>query len=143
MKRLAILAIALGLAGSAHARDTERTYPIQAAVQSPLGRERLHEVPFFFSGQEHPGIGEQLSTVRTEQTTSGVFRSDRRACGIALLSALRQLQVMAREEHADAIVDIVSVSGEDRLESASEFRCVAGATVAHVKLVGKLVRFAK
>ena len=143
MKTLAILVIALLIGAAADARNTDHVLAIQDAVQGELGRERLLQVLFYFAGQEHPAAEAKISTVRSNRHTSGVFRSDERACEIAFLSALIQLQTRAQRENADAIIDIISVTRNRNLISATEYRCVAGATVVHVGLEGTLVRLQK
>jgi hypothetical protein len=50
------------------------------------------------------------------------------------------LQERAQDEGGDAIVDIVSITRRKKTESASEFRCVAGALIVHVGLRGTIVR---
>ncbi len=143
MREIAAVVLLLLVATAANARNTDHVMPVQDAVQSELGRERLSDVPFYFSGQDHPPVAEEVSVARSNRHTSGVFRSDERACQIAFLSALIQLQARAREERADAIVDIISVTRHRHLESPTEFRCIAGGTVVHVGLEGTLVRFKK
>ena len=77
--------------------------------------------------------------VTTEQTTRGAFRSDLASCQVAFLSAVIVLQKRAQLESAGAVVDIVSLTRGKQTESATEFRCIAGSTVVHVALRGKLV----
>jgi len=143
MRRLVWVLSVLAIASPSAARQTNHVMPVQEAVQSDLGRERLSDVPFYFAGQEHPPVVEEVSVARSNRSTRGLFRSDEEACQVAFLSALIQLQARARQERADAIVDIISVTKNRHLTSATEYRCIAGATVVHVGLEGRLVRFQK
>jgi len=138
-KSVVILSVLLA-ATAAQARNTDHVLPVEVAVQSEVGRERLLEMPFYFAGQDHPAVVEEISVQRSNRSTRGVFRSDESSCEIAFLSALRALQARAQQDGADAIIDIRSVTKSQPLESATEYRCVAGATVVHVGLEGTLVR---
>ncbi len=136
---LVLLAALCAFAAPAQARDTEHFYDIRQAVESAIGQAKLLDVPFYFRGQEHPSLGAELLEVRTERSTRGAFRSDLSSCQVAFLSAVIVLQQRAKEKSAAAIVDIVSITRSKTTESASEFRCIAGATIVHVGLRGKLV----
>lgn len=143
MRQSAIVVSLLLVASVAQARNTDLVLPVAAAVQSEVGKERLLQVPFYFVGQQHPAVAEELSVARSNRSTRGAFRSDETSCQIALLSVLRELQARAQEVGADAIIDIKSVTKNQPLESATEYRCVAGAMVVHVGLEGKLVKLKK
>ncbi|MGH0032881.1 MAG: hypothetical protein ACQGVC_24075 [Myxococcota bacterium] len=133
------LVLALLLPLVAQARSTERIYPAQDAVDGPYGQDYLLDVPFALKGAPGAPSGKKLSTVRTDQTSSGALRSDEKACHIAFLTALKRLQQRTRESGGDAIVDIVSVTRGERTESPTDFRCVAGAVVVHVGLEGTVI----
>ena len=128
---------------SAHARNTEHFYPVEEARTSELGEARLLDVPFYMKGQKHPKVKQTLSEVNTDRSTRGAFRSDNSSCQVAFLSALIVLQQRALEKGGDAIVDIVSTTRGKKTESATEYRCIAGAMIVHVGLRGKIVKLAK
>jgi len=134
-----LVLLCVSLATAASARQTEHLLPIREAVESELGRERLFDVPFYFHGQAHPAVARRISTERTDRSTRGVFRADHSGCRVAFLSAIRYLQNRAKETGADAIIEIKSVTLDQELESATEYRCVAGATIVRVGLKGVLV----
>ena len=143
MTRLAIAALTFPLLLaplSAEARDTERFYSAEEAAQSEIGRARLYGTPFYLKGQQHPKVAKTLVEVTTDQSSRGVFRSDKASCEIAFLSAIRVLQREAQEKSGDAIVDIVSITRGRQTESPTDFRCIAGATVVHVGLKGTIVK---
>jgi hypothetical protein len=126
-------------AGSAAARNTEHYYEVSKAVESALGKERLLNVPFYFAGQQHPGTKKTFGVWSANRSTRGVFRTDAEACKVAFLSALIALQQRAEKEGGEAIVEIRSVTRDKKTTSATQYRCVAGATVAHVALEGAVV----
>ena len=133
---------ALGLVpGPALARETPRLLPVQKAMESEKGREQLLDLPVFFKGQEHPPVAKRIQHASYEHMERGAFRSDEKACTVAVVAVLRDLQERARKENADAIVDVVSVSsGETTHESSTEYRCVAGHLVVRVGLRGTFVK---
>lgn len=127
------------VASAASARETEYLLPIEEVVESELARERLFDVPFYFHDEEHPAVARRISTDTAHRSTRGVFRSDRSGCRVAFLSALRVLQERARAAGADAVIEIKSVTMDQELASATEYRCVAGTTIVRVGLEGVLV----
>lgn len=140
MRRIwSVAATALLLASSAAARNTNLVLPIEGATKSAVGQEKLFDVPFYFHGQSHPKVKREISVDRVSRSSRGAFRSDESSCHVAFLSSLRELQAQAQDRGADAIIDIKSITKRQPLESATEYRCIAGAMVVHVGLEGTLV----
>jgi hypothetical protein len=134
-----VLALLLVAAAPAAARDTELFFSAREAAESEKGRAYLLDVPFYLKGESHAPLAKELLEMTSERSSSGAFRGDEASCESAFLSALKTLQERARESGADAIVDLVSVTRGQETESATDFRCVAGAVVVHVGLKGRLV----
>jgi len=134
-----LLIAGLAIAVPAHARNTEQLYKIEQALDSVAGKQRLLRVPLYFYGQDRPEFGKVVLEVSSEQTRRGTLRTDEVACQDAFLAAVVALQERAKQEKAAAIVDIVSITKGEKTESATEFRCIAGSTIVHVGLRGKLV----
>ena len=128
---------------TAQARNTEQFFPAKEAAESELGKAKLFSVPFYLKGQPHPKVKKTIFELSTDQSTRGVFRSDEDSCRVAFLSAIRALQNTAQEKGGDAIIDIVSITRGKQTESSKDYRCVAGATVVHVGLKGKIVELAE
>jgi hypothetical protein len=138
-RMISCVALTGALAAPAQARNTEHFFPAHEAAESDVGRKSLAGVPFYLRGEEHPDLGRELQEVSAERSTRGVFRSDLASCQVAFLSALRVLEEHAKRKGAAAIVDIISVTRGVETESSTDFRCIAGTTVVHVGLRGKLV----
>ncbi len=136
----AFLALTFFLPADALARQTELFFSVSDAVNSPVGKQKLLDVSFYFAGQKAPRRKTVLGEWTANRSTRGLFRSDSNACQIAFLSALIALQERARSEGGDAVIDIVSATRGSETSSATEYRCVAGVTVAHVGLAGTVVR---
>jgi len=139
IRSLWIIVSLLLLAGPAGARNTEQFFSARQAAESEKGKEYLLDVPFYMKGERHPKVAKSLSEMTSQRTASGAFRGDEVSCQSAFLSALKTLQERARQSGANAIIDVVSITKGEQTESASDFRCIAGAVVVHVGLKGKLV----
>ena len=93
-------------------------------------------------GESHPKVARELGTFTSNRRTNAFNKSDRDACHIAFLSAVIALQERARSEGGNAVVDIRSITRHNDLDSATDYRCVAGAVVANVVLTGHVVELA-
>jgi hypothetical protein len=122
------------------ARNTEHNLSAKEAAASDLGQEKLLDVPFYMAGQKHPGVAKEVGEWTSNRITRAAFRSDEASCQVAFLSAIIALQERALEEGGNAVVDIVSITGDKETKSASQYRCYAGATVARVALRGTVVK---
>ncbi|MCP4004229.1 MAG: excinuclease ABC subunit A [bacterium] len=147
MNRL-LIAIAVGLttatvANSTSARNTFHELDVNAATSSSIGNERLLDVPIYMAGQHHPTVIKDLGVFRSNRRTSAFAKSDENACNVAFLSAVISLQRRAQSLGGDAVVDIKSITRNRDLESATQFRCVAGAFIANVALSGRVVKVQK
>ncbi len=127
----------------AGARSSFHDLPVQEAVDSELGKTRLLDVPFYMAGQSHPGVARDLGTFTSNRRTNAFLKSDEDACRVAFLSAIIALQERVRREGGDAVVDVKSITKHRDLESASQYRCVAGSVVANVALSGRVVKLAR
>ncbi|HEU4428817.1 MAG TPA: excinuclease ABC subunit A [Myxococcota bacterium] len=142
--RLAAVFLALSLAPlAASARNTFHDLDVAKAKAEGHGHENLLDIPVFMAGQKHAAVVKDLGVFPTNMRTNAANKSDEAACQIAFLSALIRLQSKARELGADAVVDIRSITKHRDLESAKQYRCVAGAFVANVALQGRMVKLAK
>jgi uncharacterized protein YbjQ (UPF0145 family) len=125
------------------ARETEHFFAAKEAAESDLGKAKLYSVPFYLKGQKHPRVAKTIFELSTDQSTRGIFRSDTASCQVAFLSAIRELQTQAQAKGGDAVIDIVSITSGKLTESSTDYRCIAGTTVVHVGLKGKIVKLGK
>jgi hypothetical protein len=142
-RRFALAGLLLLTALPASARDTFRDLDVERARKEGWGRENLSAVPIYMKGQEHRPVAEDLGTFTSNKRTNAANKSDEAACQIAFLSALISLQSRASALGADAVVDVRSITKHKDLDSATQYRCVAGAFVANVALEGRMVRLKK
>ena len=85
-------------------------------------------------------VAKKMGVYKSNKRTNAFNKSDEHACSIAFTSAIISLQKRARSLGGDAVVDIVSVTKNDNLESTSDFRCNVGSFVANVALSGRVVK---
>lgn len=138
---LAALAVSMALASPSQARSEFVDIPVEAATRSALGKERLLDVPYYMAGESHPAVVRDMGEFESNQRSNGFGKSDESACSTAFLSALIVLQKRVQKEGGDAVIDIKSVTRDNPLTSAHEFRCVAGNVVVNVALTGRVVNF--
>ena len=142
--RVLLLASVVALASMpAAARNTFHDLDIKQAMDSDLGKEKLLGVPVYFAGQSHAKVASDMGVFTANRRTNAFNKSDEQACRVAFLSAVIALQARAQKLGGDAVVDIKSTTKHQDLESATQFRCVAGSVVANVVLTGRVVKFGK
>lgn len=140
---LAVAAAGILLSAPASARDTRYLLPMEDVLNMPEAREKLgSDVKFFLAGQKTPKVLETRGTEVSNRKTNGVGKSDDEACRWAALSALIAFQDKAKEQGANAVVDIVSYYKKNEMKSATEYECHAGAVVVGVALKGTIARIA-
>jgi hypothetical protein len=140
MKGIFVLVAFLVAALPAEARNTEHYYSVKDALRDGQGAGKVgSDVRLYFAGAKHPAVKKSQGVWETRKSTRGFMRSDETACHVAFLSAVLQLQARARTEGGNGVVDIVSITRGMETSSPTEYRCVAGATVVHVGLKGRVV----
>ena len=127
----------------AAARNTFHDLDIKQAMESEIGKEKLLDVPVYFAGQSHAKVASDMGVFTANRRTNAFNKSDEKACRIAFLSAVIALQSRARTLGGDAVVDVKSITKHRDLESATQYRCVAGNVVANVVLTGRVVKLKK
>jgi len=127
----------------ADARTTFHDLSAQQAAESETGKAKLLDTPFYMSGQKHAKVARDFGVFTANKRTNAFNKSDEEACEIAFLSAIIALQDRATQLGADAVVDIKSITKHNDLDSATNYRCVAGSLIANVVLTGRVVKFEK
>jgi len=137
-----LLLLAFGLVSvEAEARATRHKFSITSALTSRLARKaRLPNVKFYFKSQKRPNYKTTIGTWRSNKKANAFGKSDKSACDWAFLGAMKSLLRRAQRQGGDAVVNIISVTKNEPYKSAHNYACVAGRTVAHVALEGKVVR---
>ena len=134
------LALALG-AATAWARETMLDLAVSDALASPSAALRS-DVSTYMAGQKHPAVARRIGEWKANRRTNAFNKSDSDACAIAYLSALASLQERAKKEGGNAVIEIRSITRNEELSSATQYRCAAGNVVANVALKGTVVELA-
>lgn len=144
-KRLALgcaLVFSLASASPAGAADQMLDIPVAEAKASRHAAALL-DIPFYMAGESHPPVARSIGNWPTNQRTNALGKAKTDACQRVFISAIKSLQQRARIEGGDAVIDVQSNTKNQKFESATQFRCAAGAVVANVALTGTIVKLGK
>ena len=115
---------------------------VEEAVTTEIGQEKLLGIPFYMSGQEHPPVEKDFSIYKANKRSAKGIGSIKK-CQVAFISAIISLQNRAKNMGGDGLIDVISITGRNNLESSDKFRCLSGAHMVNVELVGRVVKFSK
>jgi hypothetical protein len=136
-KQLIVALIVLGVLQAAQARDTVLHIPLADVLAMPEAQNELDgSVKFYLAGAATPHVEKRLGSDTSNPKTNGVGKSDEFGCKWAALSALKAFQAKAKQQGANAVVDIVSYYKKVETKSDTTFECHAGAIIIGVALHG-------
>jgi len=90
------------------------------------------DIALYFGKQKTPAVEKKIGVWDSSQTS--------RNCETAFASAIIRLQNRARTEGGNAVINIVSGSGDS---SETDFTCTAGRMMKRVRLSGTVVKLKK
>ena len=125
---------------SAFARNDILKFSIEPLLSSGKAKGVLLDVPIYFAGQPHAKASKVWGEISTNKKTNAAFKPDQEACEWVLLSALKALQVKAKQNGMNAVINIKSNYNKIEFVSSSEFECGAGNIMAGVALKGTLAK---
>lgn len=133
--------VALAAAWPAAARDDRLAFPLEAALAKG---QQYHDkvdprIKLYFGNQPAPRVAKSIGEWTANKKTNAFNKTDQEACEIAFISAVVSLQQRAKLEGGNAVINIISVYKNAKFESASQYRCGAGALIAGVALRGTVV----
>lgn len=138
--RLAGVAVLL-LSAAATARDDQLLFTVQGALSTPAARDRLDDsVQFFFGDKPFPEPLQRFGIYTAARKTNALTKTDQEACDWVFLSALLALRDLAKQEGANAVVNIKSMYKNREFVSDSEYECRAGWFVTGATLEGRVVK---
>jgi hypothetical protein len=141
-----VLALSMaGVASAALARNDRVVVPIQDALaRNGSFKDNLgDDVALYFGERQTPKVLQALSVWTFTRKTSRLTSDDKHACEVAFISAAYALQQRAREDGANAVIDIRSVHNGTETNSETEYVCGSGNVAASVILKGTLVKMVK
>lgn len=141
--RFVVLGV-LATASMIYARDIRNLLPIAAALESTEAAAKLDGSVTFRFGRDS---STQAVEILRSETVRGMGHTSRgtmeKICTETFLSALTQLQKIAKQRGANAVINIVSAfKGHPELSSATQYECYQGARTTSVMLRGDLAKIA-
>ena len=139
---IVIVAIAVASCASDGPRDEHRRFSIQTALEKGYSyRTKIEfDVRLFFGDEKAPLVAKRIGAFSANTKSNLVGKSSQEACDIAFISALADLQQLARREGGDAVINIRSVYRGENSASRSEYVCGAGTIMVGVTLEGTVVK---
>ncbi|MEO8314376.1 MAG: excinuclease ATPase subunit [Pseudomonadota bacterium] len=123
--------------GGAMARDTTLRLPLADVLAMPEAQEKIDgSVKFFLAGAEHPSVKKQMGSAVSNRKTNGFGKGDEAACRWAALSALLAFQGSAKQQGANAVINLVSYYKKQPFQSSTEYECHAGGLIVGVAFKG-------
>lgn len=144
MKKTAQLVLALAAlmaASLAQARNDVLTLPLEEVVRMGMEQGKLDgTVKFYLSGAATPKVSARLGEDISNKKTNGVGKDDAYGCKWAALSALIAFQESAKQNGANAVVDLHSFYKRNAVKNPVTYQCHAGNVVIGVTLKGTYAR---
>ena len=135
-----ILISGVMLASSAMANEITE-FSIDDVMTSVRAKETLKDdMPFYYGDQDYSTPVKVLSEATTRQKINGFLKSDRNACELAFLAAMKEFKAIAIAKGGNAVVNIhSSLNGDSDQRKNGTYGCISGMTVAEVSLTGSIV----
>ena len=144
MKKVTLFLAALVACNVSYARDTTLMLPLADVVQMGLDSGKLDgSVSFYLSGAKTPRVQSSLGEDVSNKKTNSVGKDDETACKWAALSALMAFESKAKQQGANAVVDLHSFYQQVPRKDATKYECHAGNIVVGVALKGKYAKVGK
>lgn len=122
---------------SAQARETRVLVPLQDVIDAGQAQGKLDgSVRFYLAGGESPMVERRFGEGVSNKKTNAANKSDRDACVWAALSVLIRFQQSAKNQGANAVVDMVSYYKKNTFSDPAQIECYAGAIMAGVAMKG-------
>jgi uncharacterized protein YbjQ (UPF0145 family) len=134
---LVILTIFLSL--NIEARDDKYLFPVDEALfkHSDLVNQNIK---LYFATQPPEGEVDNLGTYTSNKATNARFKSPRKSCDWAFMSAIKSLQQRAATLEGDAVVNIHSYYKSIEMFDEDAYECHDGQNISRVVLRGTVVR---
>jgi uncharacterized protein YbjQ (UPF0145 family) len=141
MKGLVAILISGVMLASPAMADEITDFLIDDVMTSVRAKETLKDdVPFYYGNQDYSAPVKVLSEATTRQKINGFLKSDRNACELAFLAAMKELKAITIAKGGNAVVNIHSSLDGDSVERKSgTYACISKTTVAQVSLTGSVV----
>jgi uncharacterized protein YbjQ (UPF0145 family) len=124
------------------AKDETRYFPLVEVINSADGKAALDgSIRFFLDGVAHPAVKKTIGNDVSNKKTNGFNKRDKEACDRAALSALIAFQASAKQNGANAVINLISYYKKVEFKSATDYECHIGGVVVSVALQGDYAIF--
>lgn len=132
------------VATPALAKDDWHQFSAKDAQASALGKDSLKpEVKLFMKGEKHAKVLKRLGEFKSNKRGNAFGKSAQEACDRTFISALIALQERAAKEGGNAVIDIYTITRDQKFESVDQYSCIKGGMVANVALMGTVAELAE
>ena len=132
------------LASPALAADQWHKFSAKDAIAGDLGKKTLNpKIRLYMKGEQHGKVVKQLGEYKANKRSNGFGHSAQSACDRAFISALVSLQERAEREGGNAVIDIYTITKDEKFESPDQYSCIKGAFVTNVALMGTVAKLAQ
>jgi len=140
---LALFTLVLG-ATPILAKDNWHQFSATDAQVSELGKNSLKPgIKLYMKGEKHGKVVKRMGEYKSNKRSNAFAKSAQTACDRAFISALMALQDRAEKEGGNAVIDIYTITKDQKFESAEEYSCIKGGFVANVALMGTVAQLAE
>jgi hypothetical protein len=116
--------------------DEITEFSIDDVMTSVRATETLKDdMPFYYGNQDYSTPVKVLSEATTQQKINGFLKSDRNACELAFLAAMKELKAITIAKggiHSN-------LDGDSVERKSGTYACISKTTVAQVSLAGTIV----
>jgi len=117
---------------------------LNTVLERPDAKTELDgSVTSCLAGATTPKVLKQSCILATNQKTNGVGKSDEFGCKWAILSGLIALEKKAKQNGANAVVNIVSYYKKNEVKNAETIECHAGNIIIGATLKGTYAKVAQ
>jgi uncharacterized protein YbjQ (UPF0145 family) len=143
-KTLVLTLLAACCVAPAMARDDVVKISLQSVLDMPEAKEKLDgSVKFYLAGAPTPKIEKKFGEDVGNEKTNSVGKTAERACQWAALSALIAFEKHAKQQGANAVVDMASYYKKETSKSPTDVECHDGTFVTGVTLKGTYAKVAQ
>ncbi len=126
------------------AKDNWHQFSARDAQLSPLGKDKLKPgIKLYMLGEKHAKVLKRLGEFKSNKRSNGFGKSAQNACDRTFISALMALQSRAEREGGNAVIDIYTITKNQKFESAEQYSCIKGGFVSNVALMGTVAELAE
>jgi hypothetical protein len=142
MKKILLVSLLAACAAApAFARNDAVLVTLQSVLDMPEAAGKLDgTVKFYLAGAPTPKVEQKMGEDIANDKTNAFNKTPEFTCRWAALSALIKFQNKAKQQGANAVIDLVSFNNRVVSGSATEIECRDGALIGGISLKGSYAK---